>query len=270
MEFSEKPAVRADTRPAGPGVALRRINAIAEHIGARSYLEIGVSKGRTFHAVSVPAKVGVDPKFQFEVDERQQHGAEYHEVRSDEYFTRIANEAKFDLIYLDGLHTFQQTFRDFCNSLACAHNRTVWLIDDILPIDVYSALPNHAEAVRFRKQGGGSGGAWHGDVFKVLFAIHDFFPMYSYVSFRRPGNPQAIVWKAPRNEFVPTLNSMEAIERLSYFDLLKLLEILNLKSEPEGFGVFFESYGRKRDSHSCNTVRCDDSHAGQDVLETGE
>jgi hypothetical protein len=55
------------------------------------------------------------------------------------------------------------------------------------------------------------------------------------------GNPQAIVWKAPRVDFTPIFDSIEAIERLSYFDLLKRQEILKVRPDEEGFRLFLES-----------------------------
>jgi hypothetical protein len=42
-----------------------RLNALAKITSASTYLEIGVAKGATFTRVTVPYKVGVDPKFQF-------------------------------------------------------------------------------------------------------------------------------------------------------------------------------------------------------------
>ena len=38
-----------------------------------------------------------------------------------------------DLVYLDGLHTFEQTYRDLCNTLMHAHPATVILVDDTVP-----------------------------------------------------------------------------------------------------------------------------------------
>jgi len=231
--------------PAGTAIwqshSVRRINQIAKHVGARSYLEIGVFRGKTFNALDFERKVAVDPRFQFDVADYQREGIEFHQMPSDQYFTRHGLSRTFDIIFLDGLHTFQQTLRDFCNSLACAHDQTVWLIDDVLPVDVYSAWPNQTEALKFRRQAGGEGWAWHGDVYKVVFAIHDFFPMYSYVTLGGRGNPQAIVWKAPRVDFTPIFDSIEAIERLSYFDLLKRQEILKVRPDEEGFRLFLES-----------------------------
>jgi hypothetical protein len=161
-------------------------------------------------------------------------------MTSDQFFVRYGISQKFDVIFLDGLHRFQQTFRDFCGSQACAHDRTVWLVDDVIPQDVYSALPTHREAMEFRRRGhGGASNAWHGDVYKVMFAIHDFFPNMSYATIVGSGNPQALIWKAPRSEFAPTFDSLEAIERLGYFDFLEQEAILNCKTEADALDEFF-------------------------------
>jgi hypothetical protein len=229
-------------KPRMGGHSVRRICRIARQLGARSYLEIGVSRGKTFNSLQFERKVAVDPRFRFEVADFQREGVEFHEMPSDVYFTSHGASERFDVIFLDGLHTFQQTFRDFCNSLACSHDRTVWLIDDVLPVDVYSALPVESEALKNRKRAGGDGPQWHGDVYKLVFVLHDFFPMFSYVTITGSGNPQTLLWKVPRNGFSPLLNSMEAIERLSYFDLLKRMEVLNAKTEEAAFRDLIASF----------------------------
>src|SRR5271163_201190 len=171
-----------DKKPSGGSHSVRRIRRIAEHVDARTYLEVGVAKGRTFNALTFDRKVAVDPRFRFDIADHRKAGVDFHELTSDRYFSEYGALQKFDIVFLDGLHTFQQTLRDFCNSLACAHARTVWLIDDVLPIDVFSAWPVQKEAYQFRKRAGGDSAAWHGDVFKVVFFIHDFFPMFRYVT----------------------------------------------------------------------------------------
>lgn len=219
----------------------RRVNRIAEHTGARSYLEIGVFKGKTFNALDFPHQVGVDPTFGFDTAEFQRDGVEFVAKTSDNFFVTRDRSRAFDIVFLDGLHNFQQTLRDFCNSLTCAHPRTVWLIDDVLPSDVYSSLPVSSDARGFRRRAGGNSAAWHGDVYKLIFMIHDFFPTLSYVCISTSGNPQAIVWQTPRAQFAPVLGTVEAIERLDYFNLLKREPVLNLMPEPQAFEYFFSS-----------------------------
>src|SRR4051812_7282923 len=111
-----------------PTERFERLNALAKIISASTYLEIGVAKGETFTRVDVPYKVGVDPKFRFNTSECSDENVIFYEVTSDLFFSELASEhGPFDLIFLDGLHTFKQTFQDFCASIRYSHANTVWL-----------------------------------------------------------------------------------------------------------------------------------------------
>ena len=94
-----------------------------------------------------------------------------------------------------------------------------------------------------RKEAGGSGNAWHGDIYKMVFAIHDFFPSLSYVTIATDGNPQTLVWRESRAGFVPRFNSLEVISRLTWFDLRENLDILNRQTEKEAQGRVAASLG---------------------------
>jgi len=201
-------------------VMAERLNALANIISASTYLEIGVAKGATFTQVVVPYKVGVDPKFQFSVHDHADQNTTFHEVKSDVFFATLASKhGEFDLIYLDGLHTFEQTFRDFCASIRHSHANTIWLIDDTHPSGWLAANRNDRVTRRLRKLFGIKDLRWMGDVFKVVFTIHDFFPQFSYATF--PGHGQTVVWLATRKNFAPTWNSLEKISRLGYLDFLR-------------------------------------------------
>lgn len=212
----------------------RRINTLVEKLSYKTYLEIGVALGETFLNAKIETKRAVDPNFRFDYRSVETQNVRFYEIPSDEYFSHHVKQEKFDLVFLDGLHTFEQTFRDFCNALTATHDRSIIIIDDTIPSDVYSSWPNQAEAVRFRAESGGKGGAWHGDVFKTVFAIHDFFPTLSYLTINTEGNPQTLIWREPRTEFRPLFNSLETISRLSWFDLRKNIECLNRMTEQQG------------------------------------
>ncbi len=212
----------------------RRFSEIIAATNVDSYLEIGVETGGTFFNVDVPTKVAVDPNFRFDFESFRSAEVEFNQMTSDEFFLHHVGERKFDMIFLDGLHTFEQTFRDFCNSISHSHDKTLWIIDDTVPRDVYSAISDHQAALRARRQAGAEGSSWHGDVYKVVFAIHDFFPVYSFCTIAGNGNPQTLVWKQPRADFSPAWNNLESISRIDYFDFLRAKDFLNLVSEEEG------------------------------------
>ena len=77
-----------------------------------------------------------------------------------------------------------------------------------------------------RKETGSEKNQWHGDVYKVVFAIAKFFPLWSYKTIMTGGNPQTVLWRQPRKR--PGLfSSLEEISRLSYFGFLKNKTVLN-------------------------------------------
>jgi hypothetical protein len=231
----------SDQIPSNPTVAPRkltpsaiRINQLAAACDATTYLEIGVQTGATFRDVNIPNKVAVDPVFRFDVGASAQPGSEFHEITSDDYFSKLHLQQKFDIIFLDGLHTFEQTFRDFCNSLHHCHERTIWVMDDTVPSDIYSAHKVQTEAVgrRVHELKNPKRRAWHGDVYKVMFAIYDFFPSISFCTLNTGPHKQSLLWPEKR-KCTPLFNDLERISRLDYFDFLKFFKTLEPLPESE-------------------------------------
>lgn len=232
-----------DGRP-GQGQPPRRGRNSAERIArlcgirpAARYLEIGVSRGETFLAVDIATKHGVDPQFRFDTKPHETGSVRLFPITSDAYFTGEGPAGlKFDIIFLDGLHTFEQTFRDFCASMPHAHDDTVWIIDDVFPSDVFSAMPSQQDAYAYRQMHGRGSRVWHGDVYKCVFAIHDFFPNVSFRTFA-PGadNPQTVLVHRPRPDFRPRFNDLEKISRLDYAGFWENRELLNLLPEDAVF-----------------------------------
>jgi hypothetical protein len=211
----------------------QRINSIISGRNFKSYLEIGVQQGNTFREILAPYKVAVDPKFLFEYcnDDVNQ----FNEMTSDAFFCQRSH-VHFDFVFIDGLHTFQQTLRDFLSTLIVTDNRSVILIDDVVPSDVYSAIPDFSECLKSREFATkNNSAAWHGDVFKLVFFINDFFPNLSFYTVNpKFGNPQTFVIRRPREQFKPVFNCLEDIERLSYFDFLnRYSHIFNFVDENE-------------------------------------
>ncbi len=223
--------------------SVRRIERIAALNKASSYLEIGVQHGQTFLNVGILHKDAVDPKFLFDTKDLETKAVRYFQQTSDEFWT--GGQAKtYDIIFLDGLHTFEQTFRDFLASLSHAHRRTVWLIDDTVPSDVFSAMRTQDDCIRARGQFNLTDRQWHGDVFKIVPALHDFFPNLRYATVVGSGNPQTLVWFQPRPAFAPKFNNLEAISRLEYFDIEKIEPLFNLTSEDLAFADLSASFSQ--------------------------
>jgi hypothetical protein len=212
---------------------LGRIGYLVGRNAARSYLEIGVQSGKTFFHVDLPFKVAVDPCFLFNPEEHHAEGTWFFPVPSDDFFLELQSQnhgakklSSFDIIFIDGLHTFEQSLRDFENSLKYANDNTLWLIDDTVPCDAYSALPDLETALLKRYQNTGlEDASWHGDVFKTVFAIHDMHPEISYCTLVS-GNPQTILWRSKGNKREPAFKSLHEIARLNYYDMFGKAELM--------------------------------------------
>jgi len=210
---------------------LRRLNYLIKHLKLKSYLEIGLGNGGTFDGINAPLKVGVDPH-PWNPEVRDLEGV--HTATSDEYFSRHWNDTvKFDLILLDGLHTADQTYRDFVNSLHFAHAKTVWLIDDVMPNDRFSAIPDSTETIRQRKAATGSDDlSWHGDVYKVVWMIRTFHNNMRLRSFA-PQQPQSLVYFSAANAATPSTLTLNDVASLTYDDTLSRRAEYNIGDEVE-------------------------------------
>lgn len=213
--------------------SVRRLNRVIRQMAAERYLEIGVSRGATFSQIDCERKVGVDPRMDVVSDAARTANATLYHLTSDQYFSNNYNEA-FDVIFLDGLHTAEQTFRDFCNSLGCSHPGTVWLIDDVIPSSPFSALRSERRARQLRERLGVTEVAWHGDVFKSVLLIRMFLPSFTVRTIVGSGNPQSLVWFDPGasqglNLDLYTLNSWD------FFKLMEEQDAINPTTEEDAF-----------------------------------
>lgn len=244
--------VTTNLQPARESV--RRLNLLAERLPVTSYLEIGVREGSTFLHISAEQKTGVDPKFQFDHLSAATSNIIFAEMTSDAFFSGLPIETKYDLIFIDGLHTFEQVVRDFLNSLAHSHDKTVWLIDDTKPCDVYSALDTISHAMKYRRQEAHSQDrSWHGDVYKIVFLLNDFFLNMNYRTLIGSGNPQTLVWKSPNKAVsghVARFGNLEGISRLDYFAMLENVALLRECSEMEAIELCVRELSREQSKPS--------------------
>jgi hypothetical protein len=234
---------KAEGLPQPGRKSARRVARVAAVVKAQTYLEIGVSQGRTFRAVGIPHRVGVDPGRRFDPAHYPGERFEFHNVTSDAFFASYSRSSKFDVIFIDGLHVFDQAYRDLINSLAHAHERTVWLIDDVNPGDEFAAIPDHDRAVAERlRVTGVKRGMWQGDVYKVMLALHDLHPEFSYATIAER-NWQSIVWRQPR-PVQPLFGSVEAIDKVGYHEFVEHRDrLLNAMTEDEAVAALQTGLG---------------------------
>src|SRR5687767_9356398 len=105
------------------------LQAIVNRLAARTYLEIGVKAGDTFFPLKVRKKLAVDPEFL--ITRRNKLDwirwnfwnlfNEYFAMTSDAFFAargKMLARRALDVVFVDGLHTFEQSLRDVENSLS--------------------------------------------------------------------------------------------------------------------------------------------------------
>lgn len=192
------------------------------------YLEIGVCEGATFERVEAPTKVAVDPEFRFDHVRAQAEtpGASYHEVTSDQYFgTVVGADEMFDVIYLDGLHTFEQTLRDLLNALPHLQPHGTILVDDVRPPSYLASLPDRQNFFTVRSAIGVTDQAWMGDVYKLLWFVDTFLQGLTYRTISN-NHGQAVIWRDRRASV--TGRSMGEIARLTFEDFVLQADVLRL------------------------------------------
>ncbi|GJE60029.1 hypothetical protein MPOCJGCO_2138 [Methylobacterium trifolii] len=191
------------------------------------YLEVGVDEGTTFFAVDAPRKVAVDPEFKFALppDPERAKGCTFHPVPSDSYFAQDPGR-RYDLIFLDGLHTFEQILKDFTNALACIKDDGIIIVDDVIPSSYHASLPDLALSFELRRRIGQQDGDWMGDVYKIVFLIESYFQSHSFATVAE-NHGQLIVWKERRPAESLPARSVEQIGRLGFCDA-RLSDAFNL------------------------------------------
>ena len=107
------------------------------------YLEIGCDQDQLFSKVKIKNKTGVDPSSGGSVRKN-----------SDDFFKD--NKDKFDIVFIDGLHIYDQVKRDVLNSVDCLKENGIILVHDCMPDNMSKqAVP------RYRM-------IWNGDVWKAI------------------------------------------------------------------------------------------------------
>lgn len=195
------------TRPSVEvGDSPRRLNTLlSEFDTTSSYLEIGIHHGFTLEQIEAQRLVGVDPNPRFSLRALPPN-ISVHPITSDDYFDNHGNSQKFDVIFIDGLHLYPQVVRDLMNASNHLNRGGAILIDDTVPSDEMSAIPDQAESLRRRRESGSKNSAWHGDVWKILYLLSAHEDVFEWRTILGSSNPQTLVWLRPGVEEIENLD----------------------------------------------------------------
>ena len=184
------------------------IKKIIEKKKYSSYLEIGCFEDETFNKINIDKKVGVDPNSGGNV-----------RLTSDNFFK--INKDTFDIIFIDGLHTYDQVKRDITNSLNVLNKNGTLLLHDCLPQKVRDQASPRAHD------------HWNGDVWKALVECRTLKDIDTYTCFADEGI--GVIFKRP-NQNILNLNykNFKKIKFKDYYynykEYMNLIDVKDLLS----------------------------------------
>jgi len=203
----------------------------------RTYLEIGVERGINFFQIDAEIKFGIDPTFTIPGGYKNTEREKFYPITSDEFFADLPEEILekgLDIVFIDGLHTYEQSLRDVENCLRYLNPDGIIILHDCLPDSPATAMPTLEEA---RKHPDFKGN-WTGDVYKTIIHLRtsrdDLFVAVVNtdwgVGIVKKGKPESMLSMG-----------IEDIKNMTFEEFVKCKEILlNLKPK-EWFYEFIEA-----------------------------
>jgi hypothetical protein len=126
------------------------INSLIKRNGYRTYLEVGVNTpaqpGFSHDSIEIETKHGVDPAVNTTF-----------RMTSDDFFAQ--NKNTYDIVFIDGLHIFEQAHRDIEHALLVLNEGGIIVVHDCNPIREITQRRERASSV------------WHGDVWKAILKL---------------------------------------------------------------------------------------------------
>ena len=168
----------------------------------KDYLEIGCDRDQLFSRIKLENKIGVDPY----------SGGNVRKT-SDDFF--LENNKTFDLVFIDGLHTYAQVKKDILNSIKFLNINGIILVHDCLP-DTMSkqAVP------RYKMQ-------WNGDVWKAIVDLRQSPDLDIYTCEMDQGI--GIIKKKNNTSILKLSTEIDKLKFKDYFDNYKeYMRVINL------------------------------------------
>jgi hypothetical protein len=180
------------------------VNNIIDRKKYETYLEIGCDKNILFNSVKIKKKIGIDPVSGGNI-----------RMSSDNFFKN--NQDKFDLIFIDGLHQYEQVKRDVYNSLKFLNDNGVILLHDCMPSSFMRQAPKRSSNI------------WNGDVWKNIVEFRTLDQIDTYTIYADHGIG-LILKRKNRNKLLLKIESFDKLKFQDYYKNYKLfLNIVHFK-----------------------------------------
>jgi hypothetical protein len=180
------------------------VNDIIERKKYETYLEIGCDKNILFNSVKIKKKIGIDPVSGGNI-----------RMSSDNFFKN--NQDKFDLIFIDGFHQYEQVKRDVYNSLKFLNDNGVILLHDCMPSSFMRQAPKRSSNI------------WNGDVWKNIVEFRTLDQIDTYTIYADHGIG-LILKRKNRNKLLLKIESFDKLKFKDYYKNYKLfLNIVHFK-----------------------------------------
>jgi hypothetical protein len=195
------------------------INYLISKFNYKTYLEIGYKAGATFNLIDCKYKRSVDPMPENEC-------IYLYKLTSDNFFK--INNKKYDIIFIDGLHEYEQVKKDFENSLLFLNDNGVIVFHDMNPQDTICKdgrlIKGEVRAEPFSQ-----GGCYNGDCYKLAIDMfngkydHEYktldmdegcmivFPYKKIIAIKRNIDKNYINFDENRNKILNLINAQDFI-----------------------------------------------------------
>jgi methyltransferase family protein len=144
------------------------LEAVHQKLSPQTYLEIGVNTGASIERARCPS-IGIDPNVNIPETRVLGDNVQLAHTTSDKFFAKPDLLTKLpvpavDLSFIDGMHLYEFSLRDFINVEKHSRPGTAIVFDDMLPRSSLEAQRNR-ESV-----------AWTGDVWKIIPTLREHRP----------------------------------------------------------------------------------------------
>jgi len=157
----------------------------------QNYLEIGCCDDSTFSKIKIKYKIGVDP-----------NSGGNKKMTSDDFFSQ--NNEKFDCIFIDGLHIYEQARRDILNSVKFLKTDGIIILHDCLPNKIWNQIVPQIY------------GNWTGDVWKAIVEARTINDLDTYTCIA--DNGLGIIFKRKnRNPLVLKNKNFNSLKYKDYY-----------------------------------------------------